>query len=562
MWPLDSLRSLFRADAPKASPASLLAEQARPAFGNMLSPHREGVAEHLKPEQLATILRNAINGDGESYLILAEEMELRETHYRSVLSMRKLAVCGIRPNVEAASDDADDRAIADHVEELVRRPEFEGLVGDLMDGVAKGFANVEILWDRSGKQWEPAAYKWRDPRHFIWDVDTLETCALRTAGGGANGEPLAPFKWLQHRPRLMSGIPLRTGIAMPASGAYMAKRYTVADWLTFLDVFGMPFRVGKFPAHMAKRKNELLRALQQLGIDAAAVIPDEMEIEVLDGKSASSGPIFRESAEYWDKQTSKVVVGQTMSSDDGSSLAQSKTHERVRFDIRNADARAISATINRDLIVPFVQLNYGPRDKYPTIVIEQREPDDIVQLMTATKTFVDMGGRIEESQARDRLGYAEPADGADLLRPAAALAAESAAQASPQDAPGGGSAPAAPGEKPAKGDSSPADKKELNRLVNRVVEQLEQLAFTARGDVIDQAASAATSDWEPLLETNVGRLIARVQEVESFEDFKSVLEELATDEGVELDISSFKAALQRASFKVRGVGSATDKRDL
>ena len=48
-----------------------------------------------------------------------------------------------------------------------------------------------------------------------------------------------------------------------------------------------------------------------------------------------------------------------MTSDDGSSLAQAEVHDRVRHDILQGDARQLSATISRDLIDPFVHLNWA-----------------------------------------------------------------------------------------------------------------------------------------------------------------------------------------------------------
>ena len=88
----------------------------------------ESVANGLTPERLATVLRDAIEGDADAYLTLAEEMEERDPHYAAVLSTRKLAVVGLDPLVEAASDDAHDIKLADAVRDLVAKPEF----GDMM----------------------------------------------------------------------------------------------------------------------------------------------------------------------------------------------------------------------------------------------------------------------------------------------------------------------------------------------------------------------------------------------------------------------------------------------
>ena len=57
---------------------------------------------------------------------------------------------------------------------------------------------------------------------------------------------------------------------------------------------------------------------------------------------------------------SKVVLGQTMTDENGGSLAQAMVHNQIRIDILQDDARQLANTINRDLIAPFVALNFGP----------------------------------------------------------------------------------------------------------------------------------------------------------------------------------------------------------
>lgn len=529
------LKGLFARSAPPKA-GDILSEQGTvAATGGVRNPQRESEADTLTPERLAAIMRDADQGNVEAYLTLAAEMEEREPHYRSVLGTRKLAVSGAPLSVEAPDDSAHHKAIVTEVEKLLDRPEAEELIIDLLDGIPKSFSAVEIMWDRDSKWWEPTAYKFREQRHFVFDTDTMEIARLKTIAN-TDGEELKPYKWIVHRPKLLSGVPIRTGLARTVAVVYAAKRYTIADWLAYLDVFGMPPRVGKFPANMVSKKSELLAAIRRLGTDAACVIPEEMKVELLETKVGSGG-LFKESAEYWDKQTSKVVLGQTMSSDDGSSLAQSKTHERVRFDIRAADARSVAATINRDLIRPFVDLNFGPQEVYPKVKINTEEPEDKKVLVESAKIFVSIGGQIQESELRDRLGFAEPEKGARLLEPESVINAKAAPKPDPNAVP-------APGDKPAPKPGAQPNPKEANR---------------AGFDVVDDIEGSALKDWRPLLSENVGVLIKKAQDAETKEELLATIEQLADDEGDEVAIALVTGNLARAAFRVRGVGDATDK---
>lgn len=542
-------RDTFAEKSPR--PSDLLREQARPTVGSVLSAHRQSVADTLTPAKMGALLRDADRGNMTAYLTLAEEMEERDPHYASVLGTRKLGVSGTAPSVVSASDDAHNTAIADHVEDaIVNAPVFEGLVLDLMDGVAKGFSNVEIIWDRQANEWRPERYEFRPQRHFVFDLDTLSTPLLRSITTPL-GEPLQPFKWLVHKPKIRSGIPIRVGLARTVAISYAAKRYTVADWLAFMDVFGMPIRIGRYPSNMSDRKGELLRAIRAIGSDAAGVIPKEMDLELVQTKGGSGGDtLFQASAEYWDKQTSKLVLGQTMTSDDGASLAQSKTHERVRFDIRKADARAVVATINRDLIRPFVILNYGEQDRYPTIKLATEEPEDVKALLEATRVFVNLGGKVQMTELRDRLGFAEPDADAELLQPESVVDANASPPAVAQP-PAPPQAGPTPDKTPGSGALSPPGTAEQNR----------RGAFAQTlgvRDLVDDEADAALDDWRPMVNENVGRLLAAIQDADSYERARGLLDQLAQDEGEVIALDALTSLLARSTFKLRGVGDAQD----
>lgn len=115
------------------------------------------ILNRLTPEKLADILRDVRSGECPAeYLELAQDMEIRDLHYRSVLSTRKDAVCGLEIKVEPASDDKRDMEIAQAVEnDIIRnkKARFIPLVRDMLDALAKGFSVCEIDWNTSSKLW-------------------------------------------------------------------------------------------------------------------------------------------------------------------------------------------------------------------------------------------------------------------------------------------------------------------------------------------------------------------------------------------------------------------------
>ncbi|HEY4294524.1 DUF935 domain-containing protein [Luteibacter sp.] len=397
----------------------LTEELSAPSLTGIRSTWYPSTAGSLSPGRLAAMLEAANQGDADEYLTLALEMEERDLHYASVLGTRKLAASGLDVTVESLTDDAADVRMADALRELVAAPEFDELRADLVNALGAGYAVSEIMWDKSGKTWMPCDYKERDPRHFRFDRDTGRELRLIDPQDMVNGIALAPYKFVVHYPRIRPGLPIRGGLARLAAVAYMCKSWAWKDWMSFADIYGLPMRVGKYgPGASADDIAKLMSAVANLGSDAAAVMPSGMSIDFQTAaQTAGAGDFFRGLAEWWDKQVSKGVIGQTMTADDGASMAQAQVHQLVREDLLTADAKALQNTLQRQLVRGFIDLNFGP-GRYPRLTVNVPKPEDVAALVKALGILVPLGLQVEQSVVRDKLGLADPAPGAVLLQSA------------------------------------------------------------------------------------------------------------------------------------------------
>jgi phage gp29-like protein len=162
-----------------------------------------------------------------------------------------------------------------------------------------------------------------------------------------------------------------------------------------------------------------------MGADAAAIIPQSMDIEFHQVSGFSDKP-FEGLAKYLDASVSKIIIGQTMTADDGSSKAQAAIHDKVRVDIKEDDASDLAHTLNLMLVRPWVELNFGPRprNRYPQIIMPVMEREDLTVYSRSIGELVDRGLGIEQSEVRDRIGHREPAAGARLMVPKGAGASQ------------------------------------------------------------------------------------------------------------------------------------------
>lgn len=548
---------------------ALTEELAEPNYASVRTPWWPSTGA-LTAEKLAGILAAVDSNDALEYLTLAEEMEEKDMHYASVLHTRKLAVVKLGVCVEAPTEDAADIEIADFVSQCLKSRKVKSMLMDLMDALGKGYSVTEIMWNRNGKQWVPAEYKHRDPRFFMFDRYTGEELRLRDLEGTIDGLPLAPYKFIQHRPHIKTGLPIRGGLARLAVVGFMGKSYGIKDWLAFAEVFGMPIRVGKYdPAATAEQKLALLRAVAQIGSDAAATIPSTMEIEFIEAAKAGGGDkLFQVLCDWFDSQVSKAVLGQTMTADNGSSLSQAQVHNDVREDIRDSDAEQLAATIQEQLVRPLVDLNFGPREEhlYPCVKIEHSEPEDLKTFSEAVAPLIDRGLPVEVSTVLDKFGLPEPEEGAQLLTPA--VKASPGFGGAPRPGPDGESAPAAPDQGAPLEEPQPKPDGESYRA--KVYRQLTEAVLAGKTltadqrrllstfaaepqDEVDKLTHTSTATWRAQMDPVLDPIASLAASCETEEEFKRKLKEL------QLNSQAFMDAVATATFKARGLGAATDK---
>ncbi|MDR1063650.1 MAG: DUF935 domain-containing protein [Azoarcus sp.] len=396
--------------------ASLKKEQARPTPNGVRRIGQSASTSALDPLKAARILRQAEEGDASAYLGIAEEMEEKYLHYGAQLATRKRAVSGIEPIVVAASDENRDREIADFVREQI--PVIREATRHLLDAIGKGYSVCEILWDTSGKYWAPRELIWRDPRWFAFDKEDGKTLRLRNEVGS---EPLSPGHYVIHTCAAKSGLPIRGGLARGAIWAFLFHNFSIRDWVTFIEQFGKPLRLGRYddtdkPADIAV----LYDAVRDLGKDAAAILPRSMEIEFPEVANArGDNAIWRALLEYLDRQVSKLVLGQTLTADTGEtgggSYALGAVHNDVRLDILKDDAQSLAATINRDLVRLLVDLNFAGVEKRPEYTLPVAEPEDLTAKAAIVEKAVAIGCRVPAKWFSEAFGIPLPKDGEEVL---------------------------------------------------------------------------------------------------------------------------------------------------
>ena len=517
-------------------------------------------ARGLTPARLAALLVRAEQGDLIGQLELADDIEERDGHVFAELSKRRGAITALEWDVHAPDDATPaEEALAAEVDEwLEGMPEFEDVLLNMMDAVLKGFAMHEMVWQPDGKLLRPS-FTFQPQRMFTTSANRRElmlrslTPDNRPDPAGlppVMAEPLQPFAWLAHVHQSRSGYLTRNSLCRVLAWPYLFKNYAVRDLAEFLEIFGLPLRLGKYPAGASpQEKSTLLQAVVSIGHNAAGIIPQGMVLEFQEAAKGTEGPFTA----MWDRMEameSKVILGQTLTAGEGSHGTQAlgKVHNEVRMGIRNADARQVEKTINAQLIRAYCLINkpgVDPR-RLPRFGFDTGEPEDLQTYADNLPKLAGSGLKIAVSWAHKKLRIPMAEDGEAVL--SGALPAQAtAAAALPVDA-------GAPPVKPAATPAAPPAKAPLAAKPTSAAPAPP--APPAARDPIDQVVDDALANWQPLLGPLVGPLVAEMDKAlaagETLAAFAARLPQLVQ----RMDAQPLTEDLARRAFGARLAGEA------
>ena len=368
-------------------------------------------ASGLTPEHLRAIFERAERGELFEQSELFMDMEERDTHLFAEMSKRKRTVIGLPRSVTPPPDPTPKELdTADRMNDLLSRLHgFDTMLFDLLDAIGHGFSAIEIEWTYTDKIWQPLKFTQRPQSWFQLDIETRTILRLRNMTW--NGEDLWPFGWIIHKHGAKSGYMARSGLYRVLAWPWLMKQYSLRDLAEYLEIYGIPPKIGKYPRGAPQEDRDgLYRALQQLGRNAAGVMPDDMSLDFINPRLGSSDP-FMGMVEYCDAVISLAIVGQTLSgkaSNTGLGSGVAGLQADVRKDLMEADALQLSNTVALQLVNPIIDLNGWGEGRPFGFTFDVSSPDDLTAFSTSIKTLAESGLKMPASWVRQKARIPDP----------------------------------------------------------------------------------------------------------------------------------------------------------
>lgn len=197
-----------------------------------------------------------------------------------------------------------------------------------------------------------------------------------------------PFSdWL-----IEAGQPDDLGLLLKAATQTIPKKNMLAFWDTFGEIFGMPMRIARTTSRDPKEQERLMNMLSNSGTQLSMVAGMETEIEFVESGKGDAYNVYNQRVDRANSELSKLIIGQTMTIEDGSSLSQSQTHLEVFENLVESDRDMLRDIVNNQLIPRMVKhgfpvkglrfewddaVDYTPEQQvaYETMIIDRYEVD-------------------------------------------------------------------------------------------------------------------------------------------------------------------------------------------
>ncbi|WP_088158721.1 DUF935 domain-containing protein [Achromobacter xylosoxidans] len=325
---------------------------------------------------LLQITDSVLRSRSQNNLALYESV-YSDPQVKSVFAQRQLAVTQCNWRVEPASNAAIDVRAADALRDDLNLVGWDRATNLMLFGVFYGYAVSEILYTRRDGRVALDKIQVRNRRRFRFDAE----CKLRllTPQDMLQGELASdPYFWHFATGADNDDEPYGLGLAHWLYWPVFFKRQDIRFWLTFLDKFAQPTRVGKYDPQTASAadKSKLLAAAAALGTDSAAIIPKGMDLELIEA-ARSGAADYKALHDTMDATMAKVTLGQTASSQGTPGrLGNDALQGDVRRDLIKADADLVCESFNLGPARWLTAWNF-PSAQPPRVFREVEEPEDL-----------------------------------------------------------------------------------------------------------------------------------------------------------------------------------------
>lgn len=228
----------------------------------------------------------------------------------------------------------------EEIDNLIDTSEFESLLKEIMSARFWGCAMMQVDFTPEKK-----LCMWGVPKKHIRPKDRM----IAFEQSDETGYPTAGDDRF-----IFVGDNKNLGLILKACPYVIYKRGGFGDWAQFAELFGMPFRKATYDGYDDNARILLEKAMDAAGSASYAVVPKGTDFEIMDPKSQGNGQLYKLLRDACNEEILVGMLGQTMTTQNGSSRSQSETHMDVQKNKHKSDRRFVQRILN-EYLVPLLE---------------------------------------------------------------------------------------------------------------------------------------------------------------------------------------------------------------
>ncbi len=341
------------------------------------------------------VLRIHGNGDLSIY-----ERLLRDDQVHATFQQRRTSVVSLPWIVEPGGPTPRDEEAADFLREQLKRSRWDQVTWKMLSGIFYGYAVAEMIYEEDRGRVGIQSIKVRRAKRFRFD--RAGQLILLDPDRGRVPMPAQKF-WTYTAGADDDDDFYGLGLGYYLYWPVWFKRNGWRFWSLWLEKLASGTPIAKGPPGMTPGdEDKLLDVLKAITNGGRVVVPKNVEVEILESMRSSGGD-YDAFAARMDRAISKIVMSQTMTTDDGSSLAQANVHARVGGKVTLTDADLIHESFNEGPARWLTEWNF-PGAATPVVWRDGADPEDLSARATRDAQLASIGYRPTEQYIRDTYG--------------------------------------------------------------------------------------------------------------------------------------------------------------
>lgn len=303
---------------------------------------------------------------------------------KACLNFKKVLISGRAWEiVPAGGKDAteEQKKQAQFVEDVLKGINFQSAMREQLTALDYGVSYGEIIW--RVKQWKDEglrmivdSIKYRDPEWMTIDADlhgNIEGFRQRSGwiiGAPAGDIPVEPEKILHYGYQSEFSNHYGNSDLRAAYAAWWSKKFVTQFYNVFLERFGQPLMMMKYPTGAGQELKNALRAiLNGLSTKSDILVPEGVVVELVEATRSGTAR-YDEALNYFDVRISRAILvpallGMGVDVKRGSD-SQSRLHLRVLMKVANEVSVDLEHLYSEKLVKPLVEMNFAGVNDFPT----------------------------------------------------------------------------------------------------------------------------------------------------------------------------------------------------